>query len=158
MVGRDFFREKQERRARSFGYRLSSLFRMFRASIQEDMEAVGVKACLVPFLAELFYEDGVAQEELAERLSLDKGSTARAIARMEGDGLVYRIRNQDNRRQKLVYLTDRAALLEKDFFAVLEKGTQQMTRGLSSSERETALLFFDRMIANFRTEISKDGL
>jgi len=158
MVVADFSGRKQERRARSFGYRLSTLLRMFRSSIQEEVEALGVKTCLIPFLSELFYEDGVPQEELAERLFLDKGSTARGIARLEADGLVYRIRNRDNRRQKLVYLTDKAVLLEAPFFAVLEKGTQRMTRGLSCAERETTLLLFDHMIANFRPEISKDDV
>lgn len=152
----DYPGQKQELRASSFGYRLSILFRMFRFSTLEEMTDLGLKPWLIPFLAELFHGDGVPQEELAERLFVDKGRTARALARLELEGLVFRVKNRENRRQKLVYLTDKALLIEGRFFAVLQKSTRRMTRGLSPAEQETALRLFERMIENCRIDTTRD--
>ena len=40
------------------------------------------------FLLELYKKDGKNQEELSEKLNIDKGTTARAIKKLEEEGFL----------------------------------------------------------------------
>jgi len=86
---------------------------------------------LIPFMTELYYEDGITQDMLSARVNMDKGTTARAILRLERKKLVKRSENNLNRRQKLVYLTPKATKEVKKFFFPLYKMSRVMSEGLS---------------------------
>lgn len=145
-------------RATSFGYRISKLHRLVARYIRERMATMGVEQGQVPFLAELFHEDGVPQDVLASRLFIDKGVTARQLARMEQAGLIVRRVNEENKRQKLVFLSDDMHSRRDEFFGHLHALTGQLGLGFSDEERPVALEFLDRMTMNMLACINpEDG-
>ncbi len=135
-------------RRTSFGYRISTLHRLVARFIRERMSEMGIEQGQVPFLAELFHEEGVPQEVLASRLFIDKGVTARQLARMEQSGLIVRRVNMENKRQKLVFLAEDIRVRREEFFCHLNALTEALGAGFSERERPMALEFLDRMITN----------
>lgn len=59
--------------------------------------------------------------ELGERLFLDSGTLTPLLKRMEGNGLVERIRSKDDERKVLIRLTEKGEALKEMAFDVPEK-------------------------------------
>lgn len=146
-----------EHRITSFAYRVGQLRRLVLLLAMERIAPLGpVGKGQIPFLAELLQTgDGVSQEELADRLHFDKGTAARALARMEGVGLVERRVNPRNRRQHIITLTPTAKAMREPFLDALRELTEVMVRGFTGQEREMALGFLDRMIDNVASELGR---
>ena len=58
-------------------------------------------------LHELDTDESLSQQELAERLGLEKSTVSRLVADMEGAGLLRRERDSDNRRYYRLQITAR---------------------------------------------------
>jgi DNA-binding MarR family transcriptional regulator len=141
-------------RWRAFGYRIGILHRLYFLCIKRVTADTRFPASLIPFLTELHHQDGITQDMLSARVSVDKGTTARAVALLERKRLVRRGENRLNRRQKLVYLTPKALKESKSFFTPLHKASEIMTEGVSTERRDEILNAFDRMTANLKRELN----
>lgn len=135
-------------RETSFGYKISQLHRLIQLHTATAFEPFGLGAYQVPFVAELFREEGQTQDQLSARLHIDKAATARALAKLEQRGLVVRRVNSANRRQKLIYLTERTKCLQEEFLTPLLRVTEILAQGFSEEEKGQALRLLDRMVSN----------
>jgi DNA-binding MarR family transcriptional regulator len=135
-------------RETSFGYKISQLHRLIQLHTAATFEPLGLGAYQVPFVAELFREEGQTQDQLSARLHIDKAATARTLAKLEQRGLVVRRVNSANRRQKLIYLTEQTRRLQEEFLAPLLRVTEILSQGFSEEERGQALRLLDRMVSN----------
>ena len=146
-----------DHRAVSPGFRISVLFRMNALLHARNMRPLGVLRGQVPFLATVLEREGLTQDEISKTLMADPGATARALSALEALDLVRRRENPQNRRQNLVYPTDRARDLAPDFYRILEQGTDVLFRGFSPDERARSLALLDRMIANLEDDLGAGG-
>jgi len=138
----------------SFGYRIGILHRLYFMCVKKAMAGREFPPSLIPFMTELYYEDGIPQDILSTRVNMDKGTTARAIARLERKKLVKRGENKLNRRQKFVYLTPKAIKESKTFFLPLYRMSRVMSEGLSRQEGKELLKVFDLMTKNLQWELA----
>ena len=76
--------------------------------LQPDQELPGYSVSLSAAYAihELDHGDGLSQQELAERLMLEKSTVSRMVADLERKGLIERERDPANRRVYRLRLTD----------------------------------------------------
>ena len=95
------------------GRYVSQMYRKGNAYIGKQLSDIGVGSGQFMFLLELYRKDGRSQEELSEILSIDKGTTARAIKKLEGDGFLYRERDENDKRAYKIYLTDKGRSEER---------------------------------------------
>ena len=138
----------------SFGYRIGILHRLYFMCVKKAMVGGEVSPSLIPFMTELYYDDGITQDMLSARVNMDKGTTARAVALLERKRLVKRSENKLNRRQKLVYITPKAIKKSKTFFLPLYEMSRIMSGGLSRQERKELLKVFDLMTENLQWELA----
>ena len=146
-----------DRRAKSISYRAGRLHRlhlMVLNSWLEELDLPGVRYGTVPFLSAVLERGGRTQDELAEWASVSGARAARALCMLEESGLVERRENPENRRQKLVFATDKAQAVSRAFTEILGRNNATLLRGFSDSERTQALRYMDRMIANLEAEIA----
>ena len=80
----------------------------------------------------LWYKDGLRQQDLAERVHKDKTSITRTIDSMEKRDLVVRIPDKLDRRQKLIYLTDKGKRLREKSMEVAKKMSLEAQQGIES--------------------------
>ncbi len=116
---------------------------------KKDISKLGIQASQMPFIAELLHhENPVTQDELSAALVIDKAATARALYQLEQNGFVLRRVNPENRRQKLVYATEKARSIQTHFYNTLQTASNVFTRDFSREDMEHILGLMNRMIAN----------
>lgn len=146
------------KRLSAFGYRIGNLHRLYLMGVRNAMADIEFPPSLVPFITELYQGDGISQDVLSSRVNMDKGTTARAIARLECKGLVKRSENNLNRRQKLVYLTPKAIKMSNTFFLPLYQMSRVMSKGFSTQERKQLLEAFDLMTENLQRGLAHQNM
>ena len=136
-------------RQQSFGYRFGMLQRLSASLVRDKMRQLGIQPSQVPFMAALLTdEQPQTQDELAARFVIDRSAAARALEQLEIAGFVERRINPDNRRQKLVTATAKARGIAGDFFHILRSASEVFVKDFSEDERQAAMRFLDRMLAN----------
>ena len=139
-------------RDKAIGRWVSIIFRNATCVLTKRLTPLGVGRGQYLHLAELYQcPDGLGQDVLSERLLIDKGTTARALAELERLGLVRRERNPDDRRGKTVHLTTKALELRERFFDTLWSVSEEMVRGFTDQERLQVLDLLRRMAGNVET-------
>lgn len=147
----DFARE-------SVGKKVNVLFRLCMMHIREEMKKMGFGAGDYPFLALLFFEEGVSQDELSRRMRVDKSYTARALAKLEKMGMVQRRPDPDEHRKKLVFLSRKSRDMEPQFFAMLKNWHQVLIRDISPNDLAVIQAGMDRMINNAEDYLGLDNI
>jgi DNA-binding MarR family transcriptional regulator len=110
----------------------SMLQQMFVASGQE------MSADEWAVLANLkMLQDGQFQQQLADRTFKDKAAITRIIDGLEKRGLVKRVADQKDRRQKKIYLTLKSNELMEKLFPVAEKAQHKVQQGIKKEDLET---------------------
>lgn len=96
----------------------------------------------------LWQEDGVPISRLSKETGLAMASLTSMLDRMEGAGLVRRDRGDQDRRKILIYLTDAAKALEKDYNAVTEEIESIYYKGFAPEEIDTLEGYLRRVLQN----------
>ncbi|MGB3907736.1 MAG: MarR family transcriptional regulator [Methanomethylovorans sp.] len=139
------------RKHESIGRDISHLFRSIRNFMGRQLEPYGISDAQFPFLMLLLYEDGISQEKLATSLKCDRATSARAIAKLEYAGYVYRVIDPDNRRAYKVFLTEQGIEMEHILLAVSKDMNDILLEDFTEEEK----LAFRNMIQRAGTNISK---
>lgn len=88
------------------------------------------------------------QEDLATHFHIDKGSIAKTVSKLEAKGLVSRVLNPADKREKLVELTEQGRGLLGFMGSAYGQLEQRMFAGLDGAELECALAVLERIAAN----------
>ena len=88
------------------------------------------------------------QEDLAAHFHIDKGSIAKTVGKLEAKGLVSRVLNPADKREKLVELTEQGRGLLGFMGSAYGQLEQRMFAGLDGAELECALAVLERVAAN----------
>ncbi|HOB86309.1 MAG TPA: MarR family transcriptional regulator [Bacillota bacterium] len=136
---------------------ISLLYRYGQIYISRELEPYRIGRGQYLFLLVLYQRDGLLQEELSCYLNIDKGTTARAIDRLEEAGYVRRVQNSEDLRSNRVYLTPQAEEVKPVLFSVLKKWTEILSQGLTPEEMETAQQLLSRMSENAFKHIHGEG-
>ena len=117
------------------GRYVSQIYRKGNAYIGKQLSHIGVGSGQFMFLLQLYRKDGRSQEELSEILNIDKGTTARAIKKLEDDGFLYRERDENDKRAYKIYLTDKGNDVKDTIVEALNSWEDIITSRLSNEER-----------------------
>lgn len=131
---------------KSIGRYISILYRQGQSFITSEMKAHGIGSGQYPFLLVLYDNDGITQESLSSKLIIDKGTTARAIDKLERAGFVLRKTNPTDRRVNNVFLTDKARELEPILYDTLASWTKLLLGDLSEEEKEMLFGILEKMV------------
>lgn len=101
----------------------------------------------------LWQKDGVPISELSRATGLAMTSLTSMIDRMEASGLVRRDRSDKDRRKVLIYLTDEARGLEKDYDEVSDEMNSIFYQGFSEAEMEQLDGYLQRVLSNIEERL-----
>lgn len=127
---------------------ISCLYRMSQCFFERRLKPLGLGGGIYTFLLALFPEDDLSQEELRERLFFDKGTTARALSKLEDRGLVRRIPDTDDGRIKRVRLTEKGRTSEEPLRKVLQCWGKHLGEGIAVEDLEITLETLEKMGRN----------
>ena len=141
-------------RERSLGRAVGIIHRHGMIYMDRELASLGLGRGTYLFMVTLFHNDGMRQEELTRELGINKGTTTRAVSKLEKLGYVRRQGDPDDRRAYRVMLTEKAMAIKKAFLDVLINGTEVLARGFTQAERDRALGLLKRMGANLEEYVS----
>ena len=133
---------------KSHGHRIGYLSRMSHRYFAEKLGELGVGPGQTFILKNLYHKDRVHQEILVNNCQLHKANVARAIAKLEENGLVKREADPSDKRAKIIYLTPKAYEIKEEFFTVFKSWSVMLTQGFNEDEKELSLELLDRMATN----------
>jgi len=131
---------------RSIGKYISILYRQAQCYIANEMKPYNIGSGQYIFLSVLYEYDGLSQEELSNKLMMDKGTTARAIDKLENAGYVTRKKNPEDRRIYNVFITDKARDIKPIFYRILSSWTDILGKDLSQEERVILYKILEKMV------------
>ena len=100
------------------------------------------------FLNALYKQDGLSQEALSHELKIDKGTTAKALKKLEEQGYVLRKIRDEDKRSYRIFLTDKALRIKEEVRQVLMDWRHILSDGLTEQEQHAALELLERMGRN----------
>ncbi|MEE1943481.1 MarR family transcriptional regulator [Pedobacter sp. KR3-3] len=102
-------------------------------------------------LVQLWKQDGVSQQVIADETGRDKPSTTRLLDNLERDGYLQRQPAADDRRLNLIFLTEKGKAAEEEVMRVANQALDQITAGLATEELETVKKVFEKIYTNINT-------
>ena len=121
--------------------------RLFSRALQSRFAEHDVSAGQWPLLLYLWGKDGLSQKQLSRRVQIEEPTTTRTLDRMERDGLVRRIRDENDRRRINIFLTERANLLRDELVPYALEVNALATHGLSEQDKAKINSLLTYMIA-----------
>lgn len=88
-------------------------------------------------LSKLLREGGQKQQHLSSETGSDKTTITRMIDYMENRDWVYRQADQDDRRNKLIYLTNSGKVLQEELTLIAKTANESIEGHLNNEELET---------------------
>lgn len=98
------------------------------------------------FLAFLYNHEGINQEELSNYLSIDKGTTAKALKKLEDEGYISRVQDEKDRRAYRVFITPKGMSIKEEFFSILQGWNDNLINELKPEEIQTLKTLLKKII------------
>ena len=90
---------------------------------------------------------GISQDTIARRLFLNKSNVTRSLAYLEEHGFVTRERDPEDRRQTLVYPTEKALEILPRVREIIKGWNSYITEGFTEEEMEMYMAMTERIAA-----------
>lgn len=132
----------------SIGRYISILYRSGAMYFNKNFNSVNIGSGQYAFLLFLVNNEGVTQEEMSCKLCIDKGTTAKALKKLEEEKLVKRTVDENDKRAYRVYLTDEGKDIIEDIRNVLIEWNDILTSDFTEEEKKMALNLLQRMVEN----------
>jgi len=100
-------------------------------------------------LVHLYRKDGQTQQELSNIAVKDKAAITRLLNVLEKKNIVLRIPDRNDKRSKLVYLTNKAKDFKVDLIAVVEDLLLEAEQGISLEEMVSCKTTLNKIFSNF---------
>lgn len=108
------------------------------------------------YLKEIGDAPGISQEQLAQRISINKSNVARQVAAMEEEGYIERRPCGKDKRVLRLYLTEKAQQLLPVIERITEDWEQTLVQGLTESEQQILEILLLR-VREAATDRPKEG-
>ena len=131
----------------SLGYLLNYVAKLFAHAHATCLEQHDVTIGQWAVLMFLWAEDGLTQTALSRQVAIEDATMVRAIDRMERDGLVRRVRNNQDRRQFKILLTDKGRSLPDVLVPCALTVNTVAVQDFTEAEQHQLQAFLHRMIA-----------
>ena len=105
-------------------------------------------------LADLMTRDGMRQQDLAISTIKDKGTVARALKQLETAGFVLREVDPEDRRQKRIYLTEKARQLWAYVHSHADKAICCAQKDISPEELAVCTSVLNKIYHNLHQQLS----
>lgn len=136
---------------RNLGLRLSVVARMLRQDFDRQVAGISVTRSQWVMIAAVARQPGASQRQIAELLEISEASAGRLVDRLCAEKLLERRACKDDRRARLVFVTDAALPLLDQLGAIAKSSEERIFGNFSDSELETFTCLLDKLYANLST-------
>jgi DNA-binding MarR family transcriptional regulator len=143
----------------SIPFLLRRTSRYFRLGMQNRLRRYDLGFSHWFFLRALWLKDGITQRELCQRIEAPEPAAVAALRELERQGHVRRVRDKDNKRKILVFITPKGHALREKLLPHAYELASMGVKGIP--EHQVALLrsllnrIRDNMIASLQAELGE---
>lgn len=124
----------------------------------EQYEGLDIGSFQDSYLINICKNPGITQEQLSRLIYVHKSNVARQVSSLEEKGFVVRKQDPADRRNLLLYPTEKAKRAMRRISAVHEKWTELILEGLTEEERAAAVGYVMRLAENAKNIVSGIGV
>ena len=143
-----FYSPENYRTEEGVGYLMRQILSAVSLEVERELEPSGLTSAQWVPLFKLYLGSASTVAELARECQLDAGGTTRLLDRLEGKGLVRRVRSSEDRRVVNLELTDEGREAAKKIPAVLCGVQNAHLRGFSREEWQLLRSLLRRVLDN----------
>lgn len=133
----------------SIGYQVRRLSQDMTDTMDRFMSRHGISDAQWGYLRNIYFNDGLSQRELSDRVGRQGASTVTALKRLEQAGFVETQKNEHDQRKNKVYLTEQGRVLVVELMPYVKQVADLAFRGFSPKEIDAFWTTVTRMRANF---------
>ncbi|MFV0315328.1 MAG: MarR family winged helix-turn-helix transcriptional regulator [Anaerotignum sp.] len=145
--------EKMRNYTTEFTFVMNSLLKIHHVYITKNAQEVGVSTGQPPILMSLIEKNLQTQKELCSSIRIKPASMTDVLKRMERDELVERIRDENDKRNIRVSITDRG---KDKFYEFIKKNSpvdDVAFRNFSEDEKTLFLAMLGRILENVDNDL-----
>lgn len=125
--------------------------RIFERMLKENKNMDALNGAQINIIYQLWQEDNITISELSKRTQLANTSLTTMLDRLETHGQIVRCRNDENRREIRIKLTDKAKALKDHGSEILQAMHAINFNGFTPEEENQMYDFLNRMKSNLET-------
>ncbi len=129
---------------------------LFAQFVGRELESIGMRASYRHVLKPLMEGDGLTQLDLVKITKLKAPTISITLRNMEREGIVRREKNDDDRRETHVYITDKGREMHAKVLEAFDKAEKLMLSGISDKELDSVGKLMEKMIGNLKSELGGD--
>lgn len=126
---------------------------LFGELVSREMEKIGMRSSYRHLLKPLVENASLTQLQLVKLTDLKAPTISITLRNMERDGIVSRVKNDSDRRETHVAITDKGKKMYGKLLAAIDKTQQTMLKGLSDEELDAVCSALRKMSANLRAKL-----
>ena len=134
------------------------LYRTMMKALETETAPLGIGSGRISYLFMLYINEGLTQQEMANRLQADKGAVARTLAQLEDQGYVSRRRDPADKRITRVYLTDKSKALQGDLEKAVERVITRLKENIAVNEQDNINTQLKQMLEALSAHYSPNQL
>ena len=124
---------------------------LFLRYVSSELLKVGMRSSYMHMMQPLMDSESLTQLQLVELTGLKAPTIS-----MEREGIVARVKNDSDRRETHVSLTDKGKDMYEKILETLGKAEEIMLKGISDKELKAARVAADKMSANLLSELGEE--
>jgi len=132
----------------NIGKYVSVTWRHMMAHMARKMEPLQIGAGQYAYLFALYVEDGQTQQNLSDRMLVDKAATLRAINKLEAVGYVERKPDLQDKRSFRIFLTPKGKAIRPQLEAIVEEVQEILLENMSPEEKVILKRLMQQMARN----------
>lgn len=126
---------------------------LFGAYVCQELERIGMRYSYRHVMKPLMENDSLTQLELVKITNLKAPTISITLRNMEREGIVRREKNDNDRRETHVFITDKGRKMYAKVLTTLDKAEKIMLKDVDDKELNTMRTILDKMCGNLRNEI-----
>jgi len=140
--------EESPYRERRMFISFSIIHRFAKIFLSAKMEQLGTLKCSPPYIAAIYHNPGLSQNELSEFLKIDKGAVAKTVKCLLAKGFIEREKDPLDKRGYKLYLTKKGETLMPNLLTIESGFERKITEGMSNEEKELLTKLINKAATN----------
>ena len=140
---------------KSIGKYVSIISRYLNYYINKKVKDFKINKTQVEILMVLYYEEGINQYQLGERLMLDKITITKQLGNLIEEGYARKESGREDKRVRELYVTDKGFEIKNEIEKILKEATEVLAKDFDEEENKIIRKLLKRMSYNIYQEVNK---
>lgn len=139
-----------ENRKQPIGFLIKQINNVFEKELNDRLRTVGITSSQCAVLDYLFHtnKEEVNQRDVERNLNLKNPTVTGLLKRLDEKGYILCVPNEEDKRKKNIYLTEKAYDIQRRMEADRKKLDKRLTMGLTKKEVAAVTRALEKMLYN----------